>query len=289
MKIYVTGGTGFVGSHLTRKLLEQDHEVTVGGLNPENSVLELPEEIGREGIDVTDPASLDFEGYDCVIHLVALSPLRKPPASYREVHVEGTRNVVEEAERSGVDKLVHVSAIGADPEAETEYLRTKGKAQEIVEESELSWRIFRPSIMFGEGGEFMEFVSKLATPFFTVQPGRDTLFQPLYVEDMVEMVEGSLQDKYNGKVFEVGGPEKLSLGNIVSMVKRSEGKPVMVAKLPDTFFRLGMEVSERIPVSPFGMDQYRSLQSQNIVENNDAERLGKKESELKTLREYLEV
>lgn len=286
MKIFITGGTGFVGSHLARKLAE-DHKVTVGGLNPEESVLKLPEEVDRKKIDVIDRESMDFSGYNCVIHLVALSPLKKPPVPYQEIHVDGTKNIVDQCIEDNVEKFFHMSALGADKNGKTEYLRTKGEAEKYVEDSELEWRVMKPSTMFGEGGQFLEFLSSLTTPYLTVLPGKNTLFQPIHVEETVELIEESLKDKYNGEKFEVGGPEKISLEQIAKKIEESKGRNLKVLGVPMPLFQLAMIISDKVPFSPFGVDQYYSLKTDNVTEKNSVEELGIEKNKMKTLDEYL--
>lgn len=288
MKIFITGGTGFVGSHLTERL-EEYHEVTVGSLNPENPVVELPDSVERKRIDVTDRASLDFEDYNCVIHLVALSPLKKPPVPYEKIHVKGTRNVVDQADQDGVEKFFHMSALGADRNADTEYLRTKAEAEQYVKNSALDWRIMNPSTMFGEGGQFLDFLSKLTTPYLTILPGKNTCFQPIYVEEVVSCIQESLKDDYSRKKFEIGGPEELSMAEIAQKIERSNGRSLRVLGLPMPLFRLAMTLSERIPFSPFGKDQYNSLKTDNITENNRVKYLGLEIGQMKTIDEYLEL
>lgn len=287
MKIFITGGSGFVGSHLARKLNEE-HEVTVGGLEPEDSVLELPEEVERKRMDVTNRETIDFSGYDCVIHLVALSPLKEPNVPYYKVHTEGTEKVVKQAEEDGVERYFHMSALGADEDAETEYLRTKGEAEKIVEESDLNWRIFRPSVIFGEGGQFLDFISKMTTPYLTVLPGKKTLFQPLYVGDVATMIETSLADQYSGKKLELGGPEQLSLGDIAKKIDGAKGRKLRVSGLPMPLFLATTMTTEQLPLIPFGVDQYRSLKSDNVPLENQAKILGFETEDLTTLDEYLE-
>lgn len=286
MRIFITGGTGFVGSHLARKLAG-DHEVTAGGLNPGKSVLKLPEEVDREKIDVTDRESMDFSEYDCVVHLVALSPLKKPSVPYQKIHVEGTKNVVNQCVEDNVDKFFHMSALGADEKGKTEYLRTKGEAEKYVETSDLEWRIMKPSTMFGEGGQFLDFLSSLTTPYITVLPGKNTLFQPIHVEETVELIEESLKDRYAGRKFEIGGPEKISLEKVAEKIEESKGRKLKVLGFPMPLFRLAMIVSDKIPFSPFGTDQYYSLKTDNVTDKNSVNELGLRTDEMKTLDEYL--
>ncbi|PSG99579.1 MAG: complex I NDUFA9 subunit family protein [Nanohaloarchaea archaeon SW_4_43_9] len=288
MRIFITGGTGFVGSHLTRKLVE-NHKVTVGSLSPEEATLELPEEVERERIDVTDKEVLDFSDYECVVHLVALSPLEKPPIPYSKIHFEGTENVVDQAQEDEVKRFFHMSSLGADENADTEYLRTKGEAEKYVENSNLDWRIMKPSTMFGNGGQFLKFLSGLTTPYLTVLPGKSTRFQPIYVEEVATLIENSLEDEYSGEKFEVGGPEKLSLGEIAVKIAKSEGGSLKALSLPMPIFKLAMTISERIPFSPFGIDQYYSLKTDNVTEQNSAEELGLRIDKMKTLDKYLEI
>lgn len=287
MKMYITGGTGFVGSHLSRALAGT-HNVTVGGLNPESSVVEIPESVDRERVDVTERSSLDFSGFDCVIHLVALSPLMKPPVPYRRIHVEGTSNVVSQAVEDDVDSFFYMSALGADLNADTEYLRTKAEAEELVKDSDLEWRIMRLSTIFGEGGQFLEFISDLTTPYITFLPGKNTRFQPIHVEDIVHCIEQSLKTKYSEEVFEIGGPDKISLGEIAKMIERSKGKGLRVFGLPMAFFKIAMIISERVPFSPFGKDQYYSLRKDNVTMRNRVGDLGIKTGEMTRLEEYLD-
>ena len=286
MKVYVTGGTGFVGSHLAHKLAWAGHEVTLGGLSTEG-VVDLPEGVEIEQIDVTDSSTLDFSGHDVVIHLVGLSPLVKPSIPYHKIHVEGTENVVEACEKANIQRYIHMSALGADAEADTEYLRTKGEAQTLVENSGLDWTVFRPSVIFGEGGQFIEFTGSLLTPFVTGLPGADPEFQPIYVEDIGDLfVEAVEDEKHIHRLYDLGGPEKYSMKDIAKMIEKSKGRSLTVLPVPMPLVKAGMKASETLGMK-FGMDQYRSLKKDNIVEENDVEHFRKSEDDMKTLSGYL--
>ncbi len=286
MKVYVTGGTGFIGSHLAHKLAWAGHEVTLGGLSTEG-VIDLPEDAEVEQIDVTDPKTLDFSGHDAVIHLVGLSPLFKPKVPYHKIHVEGTENVMEACEEAGIERYVHMSALGADAEADTEYLRTKGEAQTLVENSGLDWTVFRPSVIFGEGGQFIEFTDSLLTPFLTGLPSANPDFQPIYVEDIGDLFVEAIEDeKHIHKSYNLGGPEVYSMKDIAKLIEKSKGRDLTVLPVPMPFAKIGMLLSENLGLK-FGMDQYRSLKQDNTIEENDINHFRKKVDEMETLESYL--
>ncbi len=288
MKVYVTGGTGFVGSHLAHKLVWAGHEVTLGGLSTEG-VIDLPEDnVEVEQIDVTDPETLDFSGHDAVIHLVGLSPLFEPKVPYHKVHVEGTENVMEACKDASITRYVHMSALGADAKEDTEYLRSKGEAQLLVENSDLDWTVFRPSVIFGEGGQFIQFNESLLTPFVTGLPGGGrSRFQPIYVEDIGDLfVEAVEEDKHIGESYDLGGPETYSLKDIAKMIEKSKGRKLKVLPIPMIFAKIGLTVTEKLGLK-FGLDQYRSLKKDNVTEENDVKHFKKSLTEMETLESYL--
>lgn len=286
MKVYVTGGTGFVGSHLAHKLAWAGHEVTLGGLSTEG-VIDLPEDAEVEQINVTNPDSLDFSGHDAVIHLVGLSPLFKPKVPYHQIHIEGTENVIEACEEAEIDRYIHMSALGADPEGNTEYLRTKGEAQTLVENSSLEWTVFRPSVIFGEGGQFIDFTESLLTPFVTALPGSNPKFQPLYVEDIGDLFVETVEDeKHIHQIYDFGGPEVHSMKDIAKLIEKSKGRGLTILPVPMPFVEIGMRVGEKLGLK-FGTDQYRSLKNDNIVEENDVKNFRKSADEMETLPAYL--
>jgi NADH dehydrogenase len=292
MKILVVGGSGFIGSYLCRELKERGHEVTALSRSPGND--DLPKGINKAmgNVAAYDSIKEAFEGQDAVYNLVALSPLFKPKGGnemHDTVHRKGTENVVRAAEKHGVDQYVHMSALGADPDGPTAYIRSKGEAEEIVTESVLDYTIFRPSVVFGDGGEFVSFTKLLAPPYVTPLPGGgDTRFQPIWVGDLVPMLADAVEDeKHLGQTYEVGGPDKLTLAEIAELIHESEGKSTTVVPVPMGLARVGLAVGGAIPGFPMGSDQYRSLQFDNTTDDNDIGAFGVGTGELTTLRAYL--
>jgi len=289
----VTGGSGFVGRHLCRELKSRGHSVTALSRRPSEG--DLPGGVEKAMGDVTAYDSLvePMRGQDVVVNLVALSPLFKPSGGdemHDRVHRQGTENVVNAAEETGVEKIVQMSALGADPNGETAYIRAKGEAEEIVRSSSLRYVIFRPSVIFGDGGEFVPFTKKLAPPYLTPLPGGGkTRFQPIWIGDLVPMLaDATTDDAHDGGVYEVGGPEKRTLAEIARVVHGSEGRPTTVVPVPMGLAKVGLSMLGALPGAPMGADQYRSLQFDNTTSDNDVETFGVEESTLLTLGAYLQ-
>lgn len=291
MKVLVTGGTGFIGTNLCAELADRGHDVTALSRTPDDA--DLPAGVETVRGDVTDYDSIvdAFEGMDVVYHLVSLSPLFKPAggdAMHETVTLGGTQNVVHAAEHHGVRKLVHVSGLGVDPDGPTHFLRAKGRAEAVVRESDLAWTIFRPSVVFGEGGEFVGFTKLLTTPYLAGLPGGGkTRFQPIWVGDLVPMLADALDEAHDGETYEVGGPAVLTLADVTRLVYRAAGKPVRVVPVPMVLAGIGLTLADPVPFVPFGADQYRSLRIDNTVADNDVTAFGIDPTNMTTLESFL--
>jgi len=297
MDVLVAGGTGFIGSYLCRALADGDHDVTAlsrsGG--------ETPDGVDVATGDVTDYDSIAgaVEGRDAVVNLVALSPLFEPKGGnvmHDRIHRGGTENLVDAAEAAGVEGFVQLSALGADPRGDTAYIRAKGQAEEIVRESGLDWTIFRPSVVFGEGGEFVSFTKRLkgmfapGVPLYPLPGGGKTRFQPIHVADLVPMLVAALEgDEHVGETYEIGGPETLTLRQVTDLVYEAERKGVTIVPLPMPLARIGLTVLGAVPGFPMGPDQYRSLRFDNTTADNDVAAFGVDPDELTTLGAHLGV
>ena len=292
MKVLVVGGSGFIGSHLCRELKERGHSVTALSRSPGND--DLPKGISKAMGNVTAYDSMHeaFEGMDVAVNLVALSPLFKPSGGnemHDRVHRQGTENVVRACEEHGVPRLVQMSALGADPAGKTAYIRSKGKAEEVVRESSLDWVIFRPSVVFGDGAEFLSFTKKLAPPYVAPLPGGGkTRFQPIWIDDFTPMLAAACEaEEHVGQTYEIGGPETLTLAEVAETIHGAEGRSVTVIPIPMALAGVGLTLAGKIPGFPMGADQYRSLQFDNTTADNDIGAFGVSESDLTTLGAYL--
>lgn len=300
MDILIAGGSGFVGTHLCAELDDRGHDVTALSRDPDPGSVPDGVETAMGDVTAYDSIADHFADRDAVINLVALSPLFEPDGGnemHDAIHRGGTENCVRAAEEHDVERFVQLSALGADPDGATHYIRSKGRAEGIVRESDLDWVIFRPSVVFGAGGEFVSFtkrLKKLFAPGLPIYPlpggGKKTRFQPIWVDDLVGMIADATEsDEHTGEVYEVGGPEVLTLREITRLVYESEGQSISIVSLPMSLAGVGLKTLGFIPGFPMGGDQYRSLQFDNTTSENDVDAFGLTADDLRTLGAYLGV
>lgn len=299
MKVLVAGGTGFVGTALVRELIARGHDVSVLGRSSTDA--DVPTGVGRIALDLTsadaDSVRDALTGHDAVVNLVALSPLFTPPGGnemHETVHLRGTEALVDAAETAGISRFVQMSALGADADGDTHYIRAKGRAERVVRDSALDWVIVRPSVVFGGGGEFVDFTRLLTTPYVSGLPGGgNTRFQPIWIGDLAPMLADCVDDEdREGKIYELGGPEVLTLADVARRIYAAEGKSLRILPIPMPLAKLGLTVGGIIPGFPMGPDQYRSLQFDNSVGGgdpnaNDVRAFGIDPADLRTFDNYL--
>ena len=292
MKVLVAGGTGFIGRHLCRTLRDRGHDVTALGRSkpPEG----LPDDVSFAAGDVTDVDTLipAIADQDAVIHLVSLSPLFSPKGGAKQhevVTVGGTRNVIRAMNETDVDRLVYLSGLGADPEGETAFIRTKGRAEAIIRAADVEWTILRPSAVFGDGGEFISFVRLVTTPYVTGLPGGGSMrFQPIWVSDLARLIATTIEDQQHvGETYDIGGPDSLTLAEVTKLIYNGEGRPITIIPIPMPVARIGLTLGGILPFIPLGPDQYRSLTFENTPDENHVEKLDGDLDSFKTLPEYL--
>ena len=291
MKVLVAGGTGFIGTTLCTELAERGHEVTALARDPSGA--DLPPDVDRVAGDVGSYHAIadTVAGHDAVVNLVSLSPLYQPQgdADHETVHLGGTENLVRAAEEGDVDRFLQISGLGADPDSDIDFIRAKGKAEAVVRDSRLAWTIVRPSIVFGDGAEFLEFTKRLTTPYVTALPGGGkTRFQPIWVGDLAPMLADAIEDEVHvGEIYELAGPQIVTLADATELAYAAEGKSVTVLSIPMAVAKLGLSAIEPVPLIPFGADQARSLELNNTVVSNDVTAFDVSEDELTTLGAYL--
>ena len=280
MKVLVTGGTGFVGTHLVNRLLQRGHAVAVLARSPEKTRNRYNRAVETAPGNVLEPASLAAAaaGRDAVVHLVGIIN-EKGTQTFDRMHREATENVLAAAKRAGVRRYLHMSAMGSSEDAPSEYGRTKAAAEKAVRASGLDWTIFRPSIIFGQGDGFVSLLApivKLNPGFIPVIGPGTTRFQPVSISDVARVFADALEKPETvGKSYEVGGPEVLTLNDVYREIAAALGKPgKRLIHFPLWYGRLlasGFEWLARRGVladPPLTRDQLRSLSRDNAADTS---------------------
>lgn len=275
--IVVTGASGYVGSHITRRLAEAGFPVRAMVYN----IARAQQEARLQGLeiewvkgDVTQPETLKevFTGATTVIHTVAIA-IEKGQLTYEDINYLGTVNVVDAAAAAGARRFINISQLGADPSLPYRFLASKGKAQEFVRESDLDWTAFRPSTIWGPQDEFANSFARLIplTPLiFPIIGDENTRFQPVWVEDVASSVVKSLDDAETiGQEYELGGPEILTLEEIERRTMKALGANRLMIRFPMPLLRMIVTLMEAIlPSPPVTRSLLELLAVSNVTENN---------------------
>ena len=268
--ILVTGGTGFVGSHLIKRLASE--RIQTRCLARKTSAIEKLKELGIEVAygDVLDKESLKkaVEHVETVIHLVGII-VEKKGATFEIIHTQGTKNLVEVSKAAGVQRFIYISALGARENARSRYHTTKWEAEKAVINSKMEYVIFRPSIMIGEGGEFITMLSKIVrwAPIIPIIDGESKV-QPIYVENTVDCIIKSLTDpKTTNRIFEIAGPDQITYKELFLILMEVLDVDNPTFQIPITFMWPAACILERVMEKPpITTQQLIMLQEDNICD-----------------------
>jgi uncharacterized protein YbjT (DUF2867 family) len=273
MKVFVTGGTGFVGREVVRRLLAAGHQPVC--LVRPGSEGKLPKGAGlsiRPG-DVTDPASLDgaLQGCQAVIHLVGIiGEFPERGVTFDRLHRQATANLVAAAEAQQVARFVHMSSNGVGENASTGYYRSKWQAEEILRESSLSWTIFRPSVIFGAEDDFCNRMAELIRllPVVPVIGNGRYRIAPVAVEDVAAGFVAALRLPASaGRIYPVCGQDCYTFDELLDQIGRALGRS-RVSKAHHPLFLVKPLVAslQFLPGFPLTSDQLTMLLAGNVCD-----------------------
>jgi uncharacterized protein YbjT (DUF2867 family) len=282
VKVLVTGGTGFVGTHLVNRLLRRGHAVAVLARDPRKTRNRYNRPVEAAPGNVLDRESVAAAaaGRDAVVHLVGIIS-EKGDQTFDRMHREATENVVAAAKASGIRRYLHMSAMGSSEDSPSQYGRSKAAGERAVRSSGLDWTIFRPSIVFGPGDGFVSLLAPIVrlNPGFipVIGPGT-TRFQPVSIEDVARAFADALEKPETvGRSFELGGPEIFTLNAIYREIAAAVGKPGKpLLHLPLWYGRVlagGFEWLARrgvLAAAPLTRDQLKSLERDNAADVSDS-------------------
>lgn len=274
--VVVFGGSGFIGSHLLA-LLAQD---SIPMLVPTRHAARVRHLTTLPGVDVVeadihDDASLRqlLKGHTAAINLVGiLHGSRAQPygAEFRRAHVELPRRIVDACAAVGVERYLHMSALGADVEGPSMYQRSKADGELAARSRpEVAATIFRPSVVFGPGDRFLTMFAKLQRRFPVIPLAcASAVFQPVYVGDVAQAFLNALRDPAaRHHVYQLGGPNVYTLAELVRLAGRYAGCERPIVELPDALARLQARLFELLPGEPLiTRDNLDSMKVDNVID-----------------------
>jgi uncharacterized protein YbjT (DUF2867 family) len=280
--VLVVGGSGFIGRHLAAALATRGIRVTVPTRRRDRAKhLTLLPTLDVVQTDVFAPGVLERHAAGCqvVVNLAGILHGRRGRANERgpndygpdfaRVHVELPQAIVRACRAAGVKRLLHVSALGASADAPSEYLRSKGIAEQaVLAADDLEVTVFRPSVVFGPEDRFLNQFAQLARflPVLFVPCPRAS-FKPVYVGDVVSALLAAVSDTGTwGKRYELCGPRAYTLKQLVEYVCAVTGRRRLVIGLSDRLSYLQARMLEFLPSPPMTRDNYRSMQVPSVCD-----------------------
>lgn len=266
MKVFLTGATGFVGSHLLQRLLNDGHLVRALVRDPQNSNLLTGANLGLVRGDVVEGTGLDegMQGCEAVIHLVGII-METRAATFEKIHHLGTRNVVEAARRNHISRFVQMSALGVRANGVSEYQTSKWKGEEAVRQSGIPYCILRPSLIFGPRDGFVSQMLDVMqqAPLFRPVPGNgQPKFRPIFIDDVTACFAQALTNPAaTNRSIDLGGGEELTLDQVLAEIAEcaSVRKPAVHIPIP-LMFAVAAVAQKLLPRPPVTMGQLRMLQ-----------------------------
>ena len=272
--ICIFGGGGFLGRYISQHLLSRGARVRGAERDPKNAFYIKP--LGNLGqtqlcsADVTKKDSVlrAVHGCDAVINLVGILG-----GDFDAVHVTGARNIAEAATQAGCGALVQMSAIGADTASPSRYGQSKAEAEEAVLSAFPEAIILRPSIVFGREDQFINRFAGMIRmlPIVPIIRG-ETKLQPVFVDDVAQVVAEALErpELYAGQVFELGGPEVISMSDLNRQIAKRIRRDRVFVELPEIAAKIIAKLTGFLPGAPITSDQYRMLLKDNVVSEGQA-------------------
>lgn len=270
MKILVTGGTGVVGAATVGELVRLGHSVRLLSRNALEDVALWDGDVEPWPASVGDPDDLRgaADGCDVVVHAAGIVSEEPPEVTFDGVNVEGTRNVIREAERAGTSRLIYLSSLGAD-RGESPYHKSKLAGEKLVRDFRGGWMIIRPGNVYGPGDEVVSLLLKMVRtlPVIPVIDGGDDRFQPIWVDDVARVMAAAVErTDLHGRILEVAGEEETSTNDLLDRFSVLTNRSPARIALPGFLVQAGAAVAGIVGMKlPVNESQLTMLREGNVV------------------------
>jgi uncharacterized protein YbjT (DUF2867 family) len=268
--VTVFGGTGFLGRRIVRHLRHREFLVRIASRHPDRGHrLFGPDDPQIQSVeaDIHDERSVAdaLAGAYGLVNAVSLY-LERGQETFHSVHVEAARRVAAEARLAGVERLVHVSGIGADAASPSRYIRKRGEGELAVRAAFAETLFVRPAVMFGPDDAFLTIILKLLRqlPIYPMFGRGRTRLQPAYVEDVAEAVARVMRAETHSKIFEFGGPRVYSYEEFLRAVAHQAGLAPLLIPIPFGVWHALAWASEILPGPPLTRNQVELMQIDTV-------------------------
>lgn len=271
--VTVFGGSGFLGRYVVRRLAAEGARVRVVCRRPQLAMhLKPMGEVGQitlEGADLAGGATVEplVHGSAYVVNLIGILS-EWGQQKFDVVQAEVPKRIATAAKAAGVERMVQMSAIGADAASQANYARTKAEGEAAVRAAFPEATILRPSVVFGAEDDFFNRFGKMAqfSPFLPLIDGGQTRFQPVYVDDVAEAVVTVLTTPgHEGQTYELGGPDVYTFRELLAYLLKVLNRKRMLLSLPSSVARIQARFLEWLPSPPLTRDQIELLKHDNVV------------------------
>jgi len=277
--VILLGGSGFVGRHLAVELAQRGFQVTIPCRRPQQlNALRVLSNITLRQANIMNPGELSSlcKGHDVVINLVGILNESKK-TSFRKIHIDFIKTMVQACQNNGIKRLLHISALGANQASgSSQYLRSKGEGENLLHtygQNKLEVTSFQPSVIFGPDDSFINRfagVLRLCLGAFP-QACPHSRFSPVYIQDVVSRIADSINNPDSlSRRYPLCGPETLTLLQIVEQIKQVLGYRCKIIGLSSGASQLQAMMLENLPGKLFALDNYRSLQTPSTCDSPHA-------------------
>ena len=269
--VTVFGGTGFLGRYIVEGLAREGVTVRIAVRHPDRAVLHAAPDGGQitsMAADVRDEGAVAaaVAGADGVVNAVS-AYVEQGGITYRDIHERGAGNIARACHQQDVQRLVHISGIGADPASTSRYIGARGRGDLIVQQAFPRAMILRPSVMFGPDDAFLNVLAKIIrlTPVIPLIGGGRTRLQPIHVRDVAEAARRSLLTPGSeGHIYELGGAETYTLREITEMVAARMGRRRAFIPVPFGLAHSLARLFELLPAAPLTVAQVDLLLNDSL-------------------------
>ncbi len=270
MKVLVTGGTGVVGAAVVTELVRCGHNVRLLSRNAEKDAVQWDDGVEPWPASIDDLAALAGSADDCdlVLHVAGIVTESPPEVTFEGINVQGTRNMVVEAERAGVGRFIYVSSLGAD-RGKSPYHVSKRAGEIAVEKFRGGWMILRPGNVYGPGDEVVSLLLKMVRtlPALPVIDGGNDMFQPIWVEDVAKAIASAVErPDLHGRFLDLAGEEEISTNGLLDRLTSLTGREPARVQIPGFLAQAAAAVGGMVGMTlPINESQLTMLREGNVI------------------------